>query len=353
MKLYSNIVQILLIWVVSIFFISFFGFISFPHSGKFSDDFLQSFRNWDGGHFTGIAESGYKEKFQYAFFPLYPLLIRFFGGILGNYFLAAIAISILSTFLAMQFLYRLIILDFEKKIAQKTIFAMLFFPASFFFLTAYSEALFFFLTVAAFYFLKKRNLLIVTIFAIFAGATRFAGVSLAIALIVYVQATVGFNRKNWFVIFAPMGFLLYCFYLFYHTGDPFFFIAAENHWQRNIAFPGLSFWDGIKSITLRGITAANFTILLDLIFATFGLGLALRTLRFLPVEYSIYTLLSVLVPIFTSTLTSIPRFLLPIFPIFIMIALIKNNLIQVAYQIVSLMLLAAYTILFINGYWVS
>lgn len=342
-----------MVWSLAILFISYFGFISFPHSGKFGNVFFESFKNWDGGHFIGIAEFGYREKFQYAFFPLYPLLIKFMGSILDNYLLAAIIISVGSTYFGLQLLYKLIKVDLGQKIAEKSIFAILIFPASFFFLTAYSEALFFFLTVTAFYFLRQKNLPIVTICAILASATRFVGVSVAVALLVYIQVTTGFNRKNWFVIFAPTGFLLYSLYLFHHTGDPLFFIAAENHWQRILAFPGLSFWEGIKSITSMGINSANFIILLDLIFAIFGLGLALRTLRFLPLQYSVYTLFSIMLPLFTSTLTSIPRFLLPIFPVFMMIALIKNHLIQIAYQVIALLLLSAYIILFVNGYWVS
>lgn len=301
----------------------------------------------------GIAQSGYREKFQYAFFPLYPLLIKVLGSILDNYLLAAIAISLGSTYFGLQLLYKLIKVDLGKQIAQKTIFILLIFPTSFFFLTAYSEGLFFFLSVAAFYFLRQRNFLMATTFASLASLTRFAGISVSIALIVYVQVTGGFNRKNCFVIFAPAGLLLYCVYLFYQTGDPLYFIAAENHWQRKLSLPGLSFWEGIKSITSVGINSANFTVLLDLIFASLGLGLGIRTLRFLPVEYSIYTLFSILLPLFSSTLTSIPRFLLPIFPIFIIIALIKNNFVQLAYQVISLMLLSAYTILFTGGFWVS
>ena len=45
----------------------------------------------------------------------------------------------------------------DKKIAEKVILALLFFPTSFYFLTAYSEGLFFFLIVATFYFLRHNR----------------------------------------------------------------------------------------------------------------------------------------------------------------------------------------------------
>src|SRR5438552_777431 len=94
MKLYHHISLYFSIWILAILFISFLGFSALPHSGNFSNDFLKSLGNWDGGHFLGIAQYGYKENFQYAFFPLYPLLIKVVNGIIQNYFWSAILISI-------------------------------------------------------------------------------------------------------------------------------------------------------------------------------------------------------------------------------------------------------------------
>lgn len=37
---------------------------------------LQSFTRWDSAQFLAIAEHGYQEEPQFAFFPGYPILIR-------------------------------------------------------------------------------------------------------------------------------------------------------------------------------------------------------------------------------------------------------------------------------------
>ncbi len=94
MKLYSNISLFFIIWFFAIASIAFVGFITIPHSNRFSNDFLNNFSNWDGGHFIGIAKNGYSEKFQYAFFPLYPLLIRTISQITHNYFYLRNAINV-------------------------------------------------------------------------------------------------------------------------------------------------------------------------------------------------------------------------------------------------------------------
>lgn len=353
MKLYSHITIIFIIWFLSVLFICIFGFLTLPHSNKFGNDFLTSFSNWDGGHFLGIAKNGYSEKFQYAFFPLYPLAINLLNRLINSYLLSAILISVISTFLGLHLLYQLMRVYFEKKLAEKIILALIFFPTSFYFLTAYSEGLFFLLVVSTFYFLGKRKLFLATIFATLASATRLVGLAVAVGLLVEVISTFGVKRKNWFIFLAPLGFFIYCWYLYTKTSDPFYFIAAEAHWQRSITVPVFSFWESIRSLSQPEFISTHFSAFLDLIFAVFGLGLSIRTFRFLPLPFSIYSILSILLPLFTPTLTSMPRFLLPIFPIFILIALNKNSFINLTYQVIAVMLLAIFSVLFVTGYWVS
>ena len=353
MKLYSNITILFLVWITSIIFILFFGFSTLPHTGHLSNIFWRNLGNWDGGHFLSIAQHGYIEKYQYAFFPLYPLLINWMSNITHDYLVAALIISITCVFLTVHLLYGLVSLDFDRKIAQKVILFILIFPTSFYLLTAYSESLFLFLTVSTYFFARKKKLLLATILASLATATRLVGLAVAIGLLIEVLTTTGLNRRNWYVLFSFSGFLIYSLYLYKIIGDPFYFLVAEQHWQRNIAIPIFGFWETIKSLSRSGFITNHFNAFLDLCFAIFGTGFVIRTFRFLPPSYSIYSLISVLIPLFTPTLSSMPRFILPIFPIFILVALIKKDYLIFAYQLILIMLLGAFAILFINGYWVS
>lgn len=353
MKLYPRVCLFYIIWLVAVILIAILSFSTLPHSGKFSDNFWESFGNWDGGHFLGIAEQGYNEKFQYAFFPLYPLAIRAVSEITQNYLVAAVLISIVSTFLGLNILYKLVVMDFDKKIAEKVVLALLFFPTSFFLLSAYSEGLFFFLVVLTFYFLRQNKLFWATVFAGLSSATRLAGLAVVAGLLIEIGIKQGITYKNWYVLLSPLGFLLYCIYLYSQTGDPFYFYTAENHWQRTLTNPGVGFWETLKTVSSKGIIGENFKIFLDLIFAVFGMGFVLRAFRFLSPGLSVYSLFSISLPLFTPTLSSMPRFLLVIFPIFILMALTKNYYLQLIFQIIFLMLLSIFTALFITGYWVS
>lgn len=353
MKLYTNVSVIFCIWLTTLLIVSFLGFSVFVHSGVFSNDFFKSLANWDGGHFLGIAQNGYKQDFQYAFFPLYPLLIRLMNQVTQNYLLAAILINLVCSFFAMHILYRLILEDFKKEIAEKVVFFLLFFPTSFYFLAAYSEGLFFFLTVLSFYLLKRKKLFLATVAVFLVSATRLVGLAVVVGYLIEIGLSKGFNRKNWYVLFAPVGFILYCWFLYTKTGDFFYFLVSETHWQREITIPVFGFWDTLTTLVKPGFISGHFNSFLDLLFAIFGLGLVIRTFRFLSPGYSLYSIFSIALPLFTPSLSSIPRFVLVIFPIFILIAFTKNKYIVLAYQVISLMLLSVFAVLFINGYWVS
>ena len=353
MKLYSNVSFIFIIWAAAVFTIFYFGFSLFPHSGSFERDFMKSLANWDGGHFLGIAKFGYSENFQYAFFPLYPILINLVSKITGSFLAAGILISIVTTFLTVNLLYQLVSMEFSKEYAKKAVLAFLLFPTSFYLLTVYTESLFLLLAIATFFFARKNKIFIATITAALASGTRLAGLAVVLGLFIYVYQRGGLNRKNWFVIFASLGFILYSFYLYQHTGDPFYFVQAESNWQREMVVPGLAFVESFKKLTIPGFIAQNFNIFLDFVFAVFGIGIIWKIFRKLSIDYAIFALVSFMLPLFSPTLAALPRYMLTIFPIFLVLSFYKNKYLVFAYQIFATLFLAGFAILFISGYWVS
>lgn len=351
MKLYPNISLIFCIWAAAVLTIFYFGFSALPHSGLFPNDFLKSLANWDGGHYLGIAD-GYDKAFQYAFFPFYPVLINLVSKLTGSFLTAGILISIVSSFLAVNMLYQLVSLEFGKHNAKNAVLALLLFPMSFYFLTVYTEGLFLLLSVATFFFARKNRIFIATITAALASGTRLAGLGVVLALLLWVHLRKT-KRKNWFVFFAPMGFILYSFYLYQHTGDPFYFITAENYWHRQLVFPGSAFFESLKTLTLPGYISGHFNAFLDFVFTLFGIGIIWKVWRKLSIDYAVFAAVSFILPLFSPTLLALPRYLLMIFPVFIVLAFSKNQYSIFAYQIFSTLLLAVFAVMFITGYWVS
>lgn len=354
MKLYTNITIIFSLWALAIITTFYLGFTTLPKSGLFPGSFMQSFANWDGGHYLGIAEHGYTLKSQYVFFPLYPILINIVSKLTSGFLLAGILISAVSSFLAVNLLFKLISLDFQKPVAQRALLALLIFPLSFHFLAVYTESLFLLLVVCTFLFLRKKKYFWATIFAALVSATRLAGLAVVASLILSVIFTERINKKNWYIIFAPLGFLLYCLYLYNQTGDPFYFISAQSHyWNGGMVLPGSAVFFTVKQLLQPGFIVNNFRVLIDFAFALFALITVWRVTRRLSLDYAIYSIVSLGLALFSPTIVAIPRYLITIFPIFIILALQKNYYLSIAYQFICLMLLSVYAILFVNGYWVS
>lgn len=313
----------------------------------------QSLANWDGTHFIKIAEQGYSVLQEYAFFPLYPLLIKIFAFIFRNYLFSAILINIVSTFLSIKFLFKLVSLEFDKKIAKKTCFYLLIFPTSFYLFMAYSEGLFLLFAVLTFYFLKKEKFYLSLLFVGLASLTRFVGIALAFVFIYKIIEKYGKDKKSLIILFSFWGTGLYCLYLFLQAGNPFAFVVAESTWFRQLTAPWISIWYSIFYLSIPFFETYKIYVYFELFFTIFGLGLVIRSFRFLPKHYFIFGAVSLLIPLFTGTLMSIPRFLILIFPIFIMLAMVKNKLIINIYVVTSLVLLIIFSILFINGFWIS
>ncbi|MDP3973676.1 MAG: mannosyltransferase family protein [Candidatus Daviesbacteria bacterium] len=354
MKLYPNVTVYFVIFIVAVLNIFYFGHQILPHNEGGQEDFINALRNWDGGHFLGIAENGYKYSFQHAFFPLYPLLIKFLFPIFPNHHaLGGVVISILATLIGLNLLYQMVLTQYDKNLAQKVILSILFFPMSFYFLVVYSEGLFFMFSVACFYFVRKNNLFLATLAAALASATRLAGLAVVAGLLIPLLLNKGINRNNWFVLLAPSGLLIYSFYLYLNVGDPFYFVTVEQHWQRSITIPARAFFITLNNMLYPGYLLSRYGQFWDLLFTALGLGLIIMNFKKLPKDFAIFSLISIGLPLASPTIEAIPRYLLPIFPIFILIALIKNPYLSFAYQIFGVTLLAFYATLFINGYWVS
>jgi hypothetical protein len=153
---------------------------------------------------------------------------------------------------------------------------------------------------------------------------------------------------------VPLGLLSYMAYLWVLRGDPLYFSHVQAHWGRHLAFP----WESV-SHTWRILTETRFpqnamNSALEVGFTALMLGVLIAGFWRLRPSYSVYMALSILIPMSTSSLMSMPRFALVLFPMFVMFALwgarpSVNNVI-VAF---SLPILGLYTVLFADWYWVA
>jgi Mannosyltransferase (PIG-V) len=336
------------------------------HYAASTNPLLAVWGRWDAEHYLTIARAGYSGT-EFAFFPLYPLLIRIVGGFTGSDLIAGLLVSNAASFLALLYLYKLIEHEYNRHVAQRATFFVSIFPTAIFFSAVYSEALFLFLTVASFYYVRERRWLLAGAFGFFAALTRSEGVLLAVPLLVewVIAAKEGGREffRYWFddvvkplvgMALVPLGLAAYMAYCWVLDGDPLKFSHVQTHWGRQFAPPWVSISNTIGKIAHAHATQTVATETLELAFTALMVIVLLVGFRRLRLSYVLYMALSVLIPMCTSSLMSMPRFALVLFPMFALFGLWgARPTFQNAYVAFSLPLLGLFTVLFADWYWVA
>ncbi len=330
----------------------------------FTNPLLWAWVNFDGVHYISIAKNGYLQ-FQQAFFPLYPLVVSFFARLTGEYLIAGLFVSNLSFLAALYLFYKLIILDFKKSVAKRAIFYLLVFPTSFYFGSFYTESLFLLLVIGSFYLARKNNWFLAGLLGGLASATRLIGIFLFPALLIEWYSQRHKESRSKIKDLLPLfliclGLLFYMWYLKKTVGDPLYFFhmqplfGAERSGDRIILLYQV-FWRYLKMIFTTKLNVLYFSVWLEFLSSIVFLILTLFSLFRLRTSYSVYMVFAYLAPTLTGTFSSMPRYVLVLFPGFILLSLFseKHRWLRVAYPIVSMLLLAVSTILFTRGYWVS
>lgn len=328
---------------------------------------LSVWARWDAVHYLNIASQGYYGT-EMAFFPLYPVLVAILGGLTGNHLLAGLFISNLALFFGLLFFYKLVEHQYNRHVAQRAIFYVSIFPTAIFFSAVYTESLFFALTVASFYYIRERRWVLAGIVGFFAALTRVEGVLLtvpfAIEWFVAVRQASLPDLVRWpqerlirpavGLALIPLGLATYMAYLWVLRGDPLYFSHVQVHWGRHFAMPWVSVTRSVYAVIFTHSPLILVEQALELAFTALMVGVLLFGFRRLRPSYTAYMALSILVPMSTSSLMSMPRFALVLFPMFVVLALWgERHPVNNAIVAFSLPLLGLFTVLFANWYWVA
>ena len=357
--------------------------VNFPLKENPKDYFpfvLYPLAGFDGAHYLLIAKVGYGQ-FQQAFFPLYPLLISTLSKLTSiSVLLSGLIISWVTLVLGIIFFGKLskIIIDNPGKSLWPILF-LLSFPSAFFYIAVYPESLFLFLSAGALYFIFKKNYLAASIFAIFSSLTKVQGVFLIIPFILSILdpkdlslanifLQIRANYKKLIFILSPIyGLLIYSFYLaktygdalaFYHVQEAF---GAERTSRGIILLPQVLF-RYFKILVTSQINFQYLIAVLELtIFATVFAVLIYdlfkimknRTKNLDYLSINLYSIAVLLLPTFTGTLSSIPRYALLSFGFFIALARIKNIVIKITIALIFSIVHIIIFVYFLKGYFVS
>jgi hypothetical protein len=308
--------------------------------GGFGDDLLAPGARWDAVWFLRIAEDGYDpDPDRAAFFPLYPLLVRVLGAVVGEPAVAGIALSLACLFGALVLLHRLVELDFDRRTARLCVLLVALFPGAVWFSSVYSESLFLLLSVAAVYLARTDRWLPAALAGALAASTRSAGIVLLVPLaLLWWQSARRPRDLAAVVVLVPAGVLAFCAYCA-ARGLPFTApFDAQKAWLRVFAGPFgavpdavTAAWHGARDI-VTGADRPTFPfdparVNVEL-FAAFAAVLiaALGALRRLPLAYGLYALAALAIPLSYPVdgqpLMSLPRFAAVLWPLHLWLAVV-------------------------------
>ena len=328
--------------------------------------------NFDGQHYLDIADYWYgvfphTDK-NYAFFPIYPALIRGVNLITQNSLLSGLIISNLAFVFALFYLFKLLKLDYSTKISNLTVLVLLFFPTSFFFGSYYTESVFLLISVLVFYLARQGKFLPAAFMALIGSATRITGVFLWPALALEFYLYYGkykkklFNPEAIWLILPPLGLLSYVKYQFQKTGDALYFITSQPAFgagrtvDKIILIHQVLFRYAKMLIFVDHSSTLFFSVLLESLSGVGFLALIIYGLKKLRISYLVYVTLSFFLPTFTGTFSSMPRYVMVLFPLFALFATVLEKApkqLYKAYFIISSILAIITIALFTRGYFIG
>lgn len=214
---------------------------------------------WDSAWYLRIAVHGYESADpnwlsadpNFAFFPLYPLAIRWVATLLGlSGEWASIVVNTLSLTAVLYGLEQLVVAynkAFKEKVNQNTVKILLLFgPSSIFFAEIYTEALFTALFVWFLYGLLTKKPVLTLLTGSLLAVTRLNGLiclGFAVCWLIWMARE---HRKEsklltWYaglIVVSALPFLAWMLYNKQHSAfnNPFFFLEAQKWWWQRAQF---------------------------------------------------------------------------------------------------------------------
>ena len=315
--------------------------------------------NFDGEHYLWISQHGYR-GFEYAFFPMYPMLIRVVNLVFQDPVFSGLLVSNVAFFIFLYLLYKLMLENFSRSEVWRGIILMLAFPTAFFMGADYSESVFLALSVGFFLALLKKNFFWIGVLGAMTTLTRVVGLTVGVVVFFYWLKS-GFRNSRYLfcgivILIAFIGVMVFN---FLETGDAIAFASAQSHFNAsrsatNLVLPLRVGYRYIKIFLTADVWSLQYLIAVIEFVATSAAFLSIALFwRRMKAEYLIWCIGVLIIPVVTGTLSSMPRYVLAAFPLWFYIA---SKLKGVFYWIVvsaMFVLQIVLLVLFANGRFVS
>ncbi len=287
----------------------------------------------DVNHYVELSQTGYDARpfstdrhtsSLYAFCPVVPAMLWLIGKLGLDVLLVGSLLSNLFFFGALVFFHKLIIaMGYDAATAARALFYLAFFPVSYFFSLPMTESVFLLLTIGSFYAATRGRWLVSGGIGAIASATRLNGILLAPALAVFWWER-SRERSVWQLVsvaLTPVGLLLYMFLSWRWSGTAL--AAAKAGADRHAGFFLTPLFEYLRD---PGTIALPWNLLLvNFLVALLAFAAVYFLLRQRQWALAVYAATFVLLPLSTSTLVSLARYMSVCFPVFIALGGVANS----------------------------
>jgi len=224
---------------------------------------VDSFGWWDGWWYVGIAKHGYRffhpnRQSPVAFFPAYPMTMRYLGRLVGGPLVAGFLLTLACGLGSAVLFHRWCVEKMGPARARLALLLLLLYPFAFYLMGAvYGDAFFLVATLVAFLALEHDRPVLAGLAGLVATASRPVGAALVLGMwILYLERTGVLARVReggWSglrqrvrpadagLLLAPLGLVGFCAFLWLRFGRPFAFldVAGARGWDQP---PGFHTW---------------------------------------------------------------------------------------------------------------
>ncbi|MFH1835155.1 MAG: glycosyltransferase family 39 protein [Methanobacteriota archaeon] len=262
---------------------------------------------------------------HYAFSPLYPLTMRILETVTKNYFTAGFIVSNISIIISAYYLYKIVRLKDNHETALRSVKYLFVFPAAFMLSAVHTEALFLTLLLMTFYYAKLGRWWLAGFTGFLLALTRIQGAFTIIPLLYIYLDQRNFSLKNidfkiLYVGLIGLGLVATMVYSHQLTGDYFTFIhAKQKFFGHEISNPVTILGDSLQDPSIDYFINGWVTVIAIVFLIVFH--------RKIENSYLLLALILIIIPLIggLSSVKGMARFILVIFPFFIILAHMGEN----------------------------
>ncbi len=347
----SELMEILIL--IGVFFLVRFSVIAlgFVMKGIGDPEFVFKWKDlgwhltkWDSNHYIGIAQRWYVSdpeadaRFHIVFYPMYPILMRLFSYICGgNFSVASILQPNVFAAVSIAVMYKLLRIDFSKRVTVISILMLIFSPYAFFLNLPFVESTFLLFSLLFLLMVKREKWLIAGIFGCLAALTKVFGLLLIVPYGVWLITVTCKKHDKWwkFVLnvlpafLVLLGFGIYLYINYDITGNWFqYAIYQKEHWHNEMSCILENTVNHFEwFLTYPDTNISKWTIMFaNVVTAILSMFAIWANRKRMPFIYNIYALASLAGPLAASWLISFQRYMVPIFPIFVSYAMLTDRI---------------------------